>query len=166
MDAAATRTTLLFWSAKTTLPWVSKTADNGDPNEPARLGIPLVMPAVAPPPTTVETTPWPAAAASAVGETAMSEAPATTEHATAIAAAWTRPRVRALTGCGPMLLAVAIHDRMSRCAPDCALIAATSEEHRHGLATHGPRHGLRPPHPTLPSRQRHIDPGTRRPPDG
>src|ERR1700688_3481201 len=62
--------TLLFWPAKTTLPWLSKTADNGDPSDVATVAMVADAPA--------------AAAALEVRPTRAE--PATTEHATATTA--------------------------------------------------------------------------------
>jgi hypothetical protein len=74
--------TLLFWSAKTTLPCASKTPATGDPREADRLATPLPMPGVAPPPATVEMTSDPAPAAELAG-TPISADPAMTEQVTA-----------------------------------------------------------------------------------
>src|SRR5579863_470621 len=96
--------TLLFWSAKTTLPWASNTADSGEPRAAATLTTPLVGAFVPPPATVVMTLVTVAVAApAALDETAPTKVdPATTAHTMETTApTFTRPRsvgVRRLTG--------------------------------------------------------------------
>src|ERR1700676_1982150 len=91
LEAASTRMTLLFWSAKTTLPWASKTAVSGEPSAPDLPGAPSATAVAVPPPATVTIVAAPARARAELGDASRRTDPARTAQAVAAMAATLTP---------------------------------------------------------------------------